>query len=143
MVLNKIEIGAAVGLVSSRQRWVMLFTGNSNTGKLGSLTRLWCRGLLHSLHYRSYWLLCSPERKRRLEITFLLKKRKKILWSCFATLVHMRYPSSTSEVQGTIWGRIRVPVYFLFSLLLPKQCFLDLDSYGSGNHFFPIINQTY
>lgn len=40
MVLNKIEIGAAVGLVSSRQRWVMLFTGNSNTGKLGSLTRL-------------------------------------------------------------------------------------------------------
>lgn len=40
MVLNKIEIGAAVGLVSFRQRWVILFTGNSNAGKLGSLTRL-------------------------------------------------------------------------------------------------------
>lgn len=40
MVLNKIEIGAAVGLVSPRQRWVMLFTGSSNTGTLGSLKRL-------------------------------------------------------------------------------------------------------
>lgn len=35
MVLNKVEIGAALGLVSSRQRWVILFTG-----KLGSLARL-------------------------------------------------------------------------------------------------------
>lgn len=55
MVLNKIEIGAAVGLVYARQRWVILFTGNSNTGKLGSLLRLgWCMCLALSLHCRSY-----------------------------------------------------------------------------------------
>lgn len=40
MVLNKIEIGTAIGLVSSGQRWVVPFTGNSKPGKLGSLTRL-------------------------------------------------------------------------------------------------------
>lgn len=67
----------------------------------------------------------------RLEISFSLVKR--ILWSCFATLVCMRRSSSTSEIDNL--RSYKGESCFVFSLLLHKQCFLDPDSYGSHNHF--------